>query len=425
MKRFLEWCALGLAAALLLSPPARADLSFGYEARYVGLGGAGLAIIDNPTQAALVNPAALSLRPLGFGIQWPNFGFRWRGGGFGDALSHLASGSISTDEANDLARDLGSEPTRIEASLGFGLAASVADLRFRSLASVLVRPRAEFARWATSGADISNFLANNYANQFAGLTTAAEVQNAVNQISQQLGADVIGAAAISPSFGVGVRVPDHLLGNGTLGDVRVGVRLKPTRIYYSHYVVRPTVDVNAITSSDFNANGFTAYNKIQVRADAAPELGSDTSLSETSWGVDFGLLWQPALIPYTTFALTVDNLIEPSFTFPAGADPRVVPVGEKLLPRTVNLGAAISVPGGLLLAADLLDVTGANKANPNGEAQFRVGAEFRPNLPGLRLLAVRAGYNSATGMAAGFSIGGFGIAYASRSPLVASQTFNF
>ncbi|HOQ29165.1 MAG TPA: hypothetical protein PLH36_10525, partial [Armatimonadota bacterium] len=97
--------------------------------------------------------------------------------------------------------------------------------------------------------------------------------------------------------------------------------------------------------------------------------------------MDFGLLWQPAYIPYTTIALTVDNLIEPSFRIPAGADASIVPGrGDKLMPRTFNLGAAMTIPGGLLLAADLLDITGANSANPNGEAQFRIGAEFRPSL---------------------------------------------
>ena len=432
MKRFLRWCTVGLvAAALAYSAPARADLSFGYEARYVGLGGAGLAVIDNPTQAGLINPAALSLRPAAFGMQWPNIGLRWRGAGIGDAFDQLASGSLSMTEAVDLARDLGTEPTRIEANLGLGFALSTLDVRARALGNVAIRPSALFTSWAISGQEPGAWLqssaaASDLRAEFNGVTTAADANAALGRVGDKLGAHLVGAATVSPSIGFGMKLPNGLLDSSRIGDVRVGVRVKPTRVYYSHWVVKPTAQ---LTAEDVNPNGGlndSAWGKMKLQGQAAIELGGKDSLEETSFGMDFGLLWQPAYIPYTTIALTVDNLIEPSFRIPAGADASIVPgAGDKLMPRTVNLGAAMTIPGGLLLAADLLDITGANSANPNGEAQFRIGAEFRPSLPVLRWFAVRAGYNSATGMAAGLSLGSFGIAYAERSPLVASQTFNF
>ena len=105
MRKTLGVCAVIVAAALLLSShPARADVSMGYEARYVGLGGAGLALIDNPTQAALVNPAALSLRPTRFGIQYPNLGFRLDGTGLGSVLNTLSDLSITGGGARYLPR---------------------------------------------------------------------------------------------------------------------------------------------------------------------------------------------------------------------------------------------------------------------------------------------------------------------------------
>jgi len=360
MKRFLGWCTAGLiAAALVNSAPARADISLGYEARYSGLAGAGLAVIDNPTQAGLINPAALSLRTRGFGMQWPNVTFRWQGAGMGEAIGQLASGSLDLNDAADLVKDFGSEAGRVDAGLGFGAAFRAVDLRVQTTASVRVDPR-------------------------------VDLQNPANS-----GFDVRGAATVAPSLGFGFRVPNGVLGRSNLGDVRVGFRVKPTQVYYSHFVVVPD-----------GSNGWQSQ----------PVAGED-GLKETTLGVDFGALWQPAFVPYTTVGLTVDNLVEPSFRDPA--------TGARLMPRTVNLGASITIPGGLLIAADVLDITGANRANPNGKAQIRAGAEFRPNLPILRLLALRGGYNSATGFAGGLSIGSFGIAYAERAPLVASQTVNF
>jgi hypothetical protein len=46
-------------------------------------------------------------------------------------------------------------------------------------------------------------------------------------------------------------------------------------------------------------------------------------------------------------------------------------------------------------------------------------------VPGLRFIALRGGYGTSTGMSVGIGLWGFGIAYASRAPFVASQTFRF
>ena len=364
MKRFLVWStACLIAAAFVHTAPARADISFGYEARYAGLAGAGIAIVDMPNQACTVNPAALSLRQKGFEVQWPNVSFRWRGAGIGEAVGRLATGSVSSSDVVSLFQDFGEDAGRVDAGLGLGGAFRSVDVRVQASAALNIKPRAGF--------DSNNV--------------------------PQTWFDGQSAATVAPSVGIGFRVPNSLLGRYNLGDVRAGVRVKPTQVYYNHYLVKP----DATASSGFKSDA----------------VAGENGQKDSTLGVDFGALWQPAFIPYTTVGLTVDNLVEPSFKVP-GTD-------SKLMPRTVNLGASMSIPGGFLLAADLLDVTNANTHNDNGGRQFRAGAEFRPGLPILKWFAVRGGYNSETGFAAGLSIGSFGIAYAKHAPLVASETFNF
>lgn len=425
MKRFITWCAVGLAAALLCTAPARADISFGYEARYVGLGGAGLALVDNPTQAALINPAALSLRPMNFGIEWPNLAVRMRGADMGDAFDQIASGTIGAVKALDLARSLGQEPTRLEANLGMGVAASVLDLRARTQANIVITPGASFSRWAMSGQDMGTWIQNSSglvdvnAGTLAGVhvTDQASLAAAMQAAAAQgVRADVSGAAVIAPSIGFGFRVPTNLVSSADIGDLRMGFRVKPTQIYYSHWQVTP--DASQVTAADIAGGPAAIAAKLRASATAGSELGTRTSLSNSSVGADMGMLWQPGQIPFTTFALTVDNLLEPSFKIPNAVG--VPNAGKPLLARTLNLGMAIQAPAGVTLAADLIDLTGAN-----GAAQFRAGAEFHSKLPILRWFTLRAGYNSATGLAGGIGIAGFGISYANRAPLVASQTLNF
>lgn len=428
MRKTLGVCAVIVAAALLLSShPARADVSMGYEARYVGLGGAGLALIDNPTQAALVNPAALSLRPTRFGIQYPNLGFRLDGTGLGSVLNTLSDLSITGGEALDIFRDFGDGTTKAQFNTAFGVAVSAVDLRARAQSHFQVTPGSLVRNFVVSGKDVGNYMLEN--TNVGTATSPEDLQAKVNALGADLRADIFGATGVSPSIGFGFRVPDRVTGNRNLGDLRMGVRLKSTRSYYDHWTVRPVIK-GQVTTADFTNGQPNA-------ASLASKLGVDVvkdSLADdrSGIGVDLGLLWQPAQLPYTTVALTIDNLLAPSARTPAQVtDPvtgTLLPTplqtaSERFYPRTINLGAAMQLPGGLLAAADLLDITGANSAI--GKAQFRAGVEFRPAVPILNQVALRAGYNQKSGWTGGLSFGGFSLAYASSTPIVANQTFNF
>lgn len=361
MKRTLACCAAFFALALLVpSAPARADLSFGYEARLIGMGGAGLAIIDNPTHAALVNPAALALpRSRRLDVEWPNFGWRVEGLKVLDALSKLSDFSLSAAEALEMYNDFKDVQDGVSIGIhsGMGIALGPFDVRLRSQ---------------------SRYRLNNVAlgGSGAGIT-----------------ADVLGATYLAPSVGFGFHAPTMLVEKMGGGDLCFGFRAKTARTYYNHWVVQR------------DASG-------HVSTQAPTSAGDSASISSTKIGLDFGLLWQPAIAPRTTVALTVNNLIQPGLRVPSSAP--VAPAGENLLPRTVNLGVALRGPGPMRLAADLMDLTGASTAD--GKAQFRAG---------LDLGILRAGYNQKSGFAVGLSLFGLSIAYAADTPIVASQTFNF
>ncbi len=412
MRHRLACTTLFLSAAALLAPAsARADVSFGTEARYMALGGAGLAIIDDPTQAATVNPAALSLRPLRFDLQWPSVGLRARGTGVGDAIGRLATGNLSASDAVEFARDFAKEPSRVEADLGFGVAVSVLDLRVRSQASVTVTPAPAFTTWALSGQDIGTWVRSQVPDTISEVPSGAALKSAI----AGLGADstIAGAAVLAPSLGVGMRLPNGVLGRYDVGDLRVGVRVKPTQIYYSQWAAG--VDTSGIGDANFADQAELNTALASVASVSTRKVATQDSMGI---GADVGMLWQPAQVPYTTFALTVDNLLEPGFTLPnlAGTPHG----GRKLMPRSFNAGAAIQMPGAILIAGDVTDINAAI-----GGPYFRAGVELRPPVPGLRWLAVRGGYNSGTGFAGGLGIGGFNVAYASRSQVVVSQGFNF
>lgn len=417
MNRIAKGSIVALAVLLLARAPARADLTFGYDARYVGMGGAGLALIDDPTQASMLNPAALSLR-TGFGIQWPNISARWRGAGLDDVLNKGFKGGTAS-QAEDLARSFAKEPTRLDIGLGLGLLAGPIGLRGTGQVAVNVIPGAGFTTWANSGQSFASYVQNTYAGEFANFAAAtnqAQLQAAIdhlNQVAGAVNADVVAAAFYGPSIGVGFKLP---VGQDTLGDMRVGVRAKQLQCYYSHWNVAPSVDPNTLYQF---GNGGAVLDQL-FQATPAAEMNGRDEISKSSLGFDAGVIWQPKQISNLTLAATIDNLIEPSFTIPGNASAAVAKRGEKLLPRTINLGAAYKLPAGLTVAADMVDLTGANNTQ-----ELRVGAELRPNLPMLNWIALRAGYASNTGGTLGLGLGSVGIAYGKRAPLVATQSFNF
>lgn len=351
---FRRLCA-GLAPALLLfcCAAARADISLGGDARAIGMGGAGLA---SAVDGGGSNPSALADTGARFALEMPNITTRMTGFGYSDVFKLLGSPTLSAAKAFDLAKDLANGTPRLDVAASAGVLLPQADVRVQASLRAEVRANAAYRQLISGG-----------------------------PIDPSAKADVIaGGLAMLPSVGLGMRLPMR----EDAGTLAVGARLKPTRAYYSHYVIDPAAF----------AAGTPAL---------AAEMGGKTYLSTTTFSMDAGLTYTLPHLREARMALVVNNLIEPK-AVNAG------PVSVQLAPRTVSAGVALE-NGITTLAADLVDLTRAQ-----GNTQLRLGTETR-----LGLLALRGGYNSSTGFTAGLGLGGFGLAFSQRAPIMLSHSVAF
>lgn len=352
-----------LATLVLCVLPALADVTMGGNARAVAMGGAGLASGDAQGATAL-NPAFLAESGIRFGVQMPTFDARLLGANYGDVVDLLGKTRLDPQDALELATSLGDGPTQLDAASNFGVQLPYTDVSVEATLQARVEPNDEFRAWVREGGDPDDLL--SYPDMQADLYAK-------------------GITAL-PSVAMGVKVP---LPRATAGTLAVGVRLKPVQTYYAHYVI----DGAAIVAH---------------APQLAPEMGGVDYLKRTSFSADLGLLYAPPQYGNLRTALVVNNLIEPKALDLPG-------VGEEqLAPRTISVGAAI-VEQYYTLAADLVDLSAAYHRHP----QFRAGGELR--LPG-HILALRGGYNSATGFTCGLGLGAFGIAYSDTTPIMVSQT---
>jgi len=126
---------LGLASA------SRADLGLGSNARQIAMGGAGLALTDDPSNDVIKNPAALAYAS-GFSFRWPNLEFRGRGAaGLGDVIDHISQQTdISAEDAISLARDFSSGPTTMQLNLETGIRILGVDIAMGGAGQVIVTP---------------------------------------------------------------------------------------------------------------------------------------------------------------------------------------------------------------------------------------------------------------------------------------------
>lgn len=350
----------------LCALPALADITLGGDARAVGMGGAGLASGDAPG-AATINPAFLADTGMRLGIQMPTVNARMQGATYGDVFDLLGKQTINPSTAMNLALTLGDQPTSITAAGSTGLLLPRMDVLANATMHTVITPNAAFQGWVRGGG--------------VGVPPVGA--------SADLTA---GGVAHLPSLGFGMHVP---MGGSERGTLALGVRLKPTQAYYSHYIV----DGAAIAAQT---------------PQLAPEMGGRNYLKKTSFSADMGLMYTPPRMADVRMAVVVDNLIEPkAIDFGAFAPPGVN--NKQLSPRTVSLGVAM-MKRQMTLAADLVDVTRAL-----GDPQLRVGAELR--LPAG--MGIRGGYNTATGFSAGVGLGSLGLAYSQRMPVMLSQAVVF
>lgn len=345
---------------------------FGSPSR--GMAGAGIARLHNPGKQMFLNPAAVAyVRGVDFGLS--NLNLDTEGATIRqvyDTVKIGQKGVVDLADAARIVRTFG-EKEKVQAVLNADLG-----LIFNGVA-------------VTAGV-VGDF--RLYPNTPLQLWARGES----NDLTGAQG-DIYGVVAFSlPDVTFGARLPA-----GANGEFAMGARVRFLRAFYTHYYA----DQAALSSGDAGSR--------------AVELGTADYLDKQGTGVDIGMVWKPNREVPLTYAVVVENLIEPNIEFPYTApniaqEPGAPQTTIKPLKRAVHLGIAMEGIGGVLYAADWIDMT-----NNTGKRELRFGVEKR--LAGG--LAVRAGYGTKNGWAIGGEIFGINIAVAQKFPLQVSRTLTF
>lgn len=366
------------ASAAVMPTAARADLTFGGDARNFAMGGAGIAL-QRSGGSNRFNPATLMTEEGKFSLYTPSLGTRAEGGlSMTDVIDFMTEANGNEQMALEFARKFADEESSFGINGNVGLRVGPVEFIVGGVGRTRILPSEDLQRFAESG------------RPFSQINSATEPGD--------YSADIISAGYYTlPSIGVGFRAPIKPVGFTVDG----GVRVKLMNAVYSHY----RADEAAIRSG-------AVSNLNDLRA---PEMGNEDILTKSGVGVDLGFLarheagWNAALV--------VNNLIKPNLKFT-----NVTPAGNpndrtelELLATTISVGGAFQ-KGSTLFAVDLVDITGAVQA-----VQLRAGAEQRLG----RILALRAGYSSGSGITYGLGLFGFDIAFSQDQPLEVVRTLKF
>jgi hypothetical protein len=153
-RRIMKILRVVLFAGLLAmtaSALQASDFSFGSNARSAAMGGAGLALTDDPSTSSVANPAAPAACGSRFQLVLPSLDFHTRGTTFGelrDSLSDVSGGSDSNAIA--LAEAFGKAPTTV--SVG-AIAGFTGQLGFTAEGEAQgnVNPSHAFSEWVNAG----------------------------------------------------------------------------------------------------------------------------------------------------------------------------------------------------------------------------------------------------------------------------------
>jgi hypothetical protein len=320
-RNYMSWkylVALGLicAVAAALAPPVAADVNLGGYARSIGMGGAGLAVLDDPMATSLINPAAIALHPKRLSFAAPSLDIREEGASSREVFKSLDDLSNSnTEAAIELARDFGGHDTTIGLDLSTSLSMSTYSLGFGGEGIASIVPNDVFKAWALNGTIPD---------------TPSDAQATVT-------AD---AAVYMPSVSFGTRVP-----RVKSGELYLGARGKVVR--GTHYEQTLQLEVNPDT----------------LTADIV-EDGAEIRNEGTGFGMDTGLIYKTPGSKQTSFGLVVTNLLKPS-----------IPVVQQSI---VSLGMATKPVSNVLIAADLVNLT--RSYNQGVKLRFGAEVQFTKRL---------------------------------------------
>lgn len=174
---------------MIIAAPCFADIYAGGQARYLAMGGAGLAAVDTPDVTTSVNPAAIGIIPTTTRvIFFPSGSFRADNASTKDLFNWaLDIPNLSPIESLELAQDFGGFPTMFdyEASVGFGRGGL--GITFNGEARARVTPNDPFMQWARGEAAPDASMEANVHSEAAGSLPIVTLAIPVSQLSKDAG----------------------------------------------------------------------------------------------------------------------------------------------------------------------------------------------------------------------------------------------
>lgn len=294
----LVFVVLIVAALGLLALSASADINAGGQARFLALGGAGLACTDSPALTSTVNPAALGMLPKRLSFIFPNVGFQTDGATL-SSISDWADDiwDLSGTEGVDFARQFGKQATMLDVTAGTGLMGGPIGIGADGEARIRIIPNAAFQEFARTG-------------------------NLPDDPSQMQATVWAEAAASLPSISLGFKVPGFATGKG---DMWIGTRLRYVRGTY----VRRTVSWSG--SMDPNDPLATSDEPVQ---------------NESGIGGDLGMIYRAPGPSRFSVGLVATDLFKPG-------------LGNISQDTSWNVGIAVEPMAKMLFVADLVNLTNA------------------------------------------------------------------
>ncbi len=288
-------------AIFILALPAIADVDFGGYARSSAMGGAGLAVLDDPLATAMINPAAMALVPRTLAFQFPSLDLRVRGASVSDLWDSRDDVSdTDTQGAISLARKFSRQTTQLDIDLHTGISMGTGAIAYGGQAIAQIAPNQQFINWAKGD--------NTSANALAARATVSG-----------------NAIAFLPSISMGCGVPRPS------GKMYIGAR-------------------GRVISSTHYEQGLRLTDPNDGAIDIVQD-GEETKVDDNGFGMDVGMIMCPESLKQASYGLVVTNFIKPSLS---GIEQE----------RIISAGFAMKPSDKVLFAADIINITKAYSESP-------------------------------------------------------------
>jgi hypothetical protein len=411
--RFLKTALVILFVAVLGAAVSASSLDVGASARSVAMGGAGLALGDRLGTTAIVNPAAPAACSAGSRFVWPALSLHTTGASVSDlsnSIDNLSGGDDS--DAISLVNDFATQDTTLSVNSMMGFVGPFGII-VQGQANGIIAPgdaAAEWARAAQKFEDAGSVDLDSLSTTILNPKFQAALASANAYIASDDDSDLAAAQAHFADY-----LTTDLSDNFVDADLVYG-----PSIMFSHGFEKAggTLYLGAtgrilhsearkwqITASPDAANLLQAPSTGNISAGVIFDAVETPVERNSSLAVDLGMIYKPRNSKWQ-YGAVINNAIQPKLNSVINAQTET----------TISFGIATIPVKGMIFAADLCNITGAN----GEDMELRFGGEWNWG----SALALRAGY-SGQNWTYGLRVFGINAAFQGRTAQLLTNLIKF